>query len=128
MIKKIEAIIRSEKLSATIKELSAIGIVGLTIQPVKGRGRGVGMQLQWRGTLYNVDLLPRTMLTMIISEGNVDETVQAIMRGAATGEHGDGVIFVSPVEHIIRISSGETDREAISYQGDIDTRKNEREQ
>lgn len=122
MIKKIEAIIRSEKLSSTIKELSAIGIVGLTLQPVKGRGRGVGMQLQWRGTLYNVDLLPRTMITTIVSEGNVDETVQAIMRGAATGEHGDGVIFVSPVEHIIRISSGETDREAISYQGDIDTR------
>lgn len=123
MIKKIEAIIRSEKLSSTIKELSAIGIVGLTIQPVKGRGRGVGMQLQWRGTLYNVDLLPRTMITTIVSESNVDETVQAIMRGAATGEHGDGVIFVSPVEHIIRISSGETDREAISYQGDIDTRR-----
>lgn len=122
MIKKIEAIIRSEKLSSTIKELSAIGIVGLTIQPVKGRGRGVGMQLQWRGTLYNVDMLPRTMITTIVSESNVDETVQAIMRGAATGEHGDGVIFVSPVEHIIRISSGETDREAISYQGDIDTR------
>ncbi len=126
MIKKIEAIIRSEKLSSTIRELSAIGIVGMTVQPVKGRGRGVGLQLRWRGSLYNVDLLPRTMVTLIVSEGNVDETVQAIMRGAATGEHGDGVIFVSPVEHIIRISSGETDREAISYQGDIDTRKEQR--
>ncbi|MCY4525646.1 MAG: P-II family nitrogen regulator [Anaerolineaceae bacterium] len=126
MIKKIEAIIRSEKLSSTIRELSAIGIVGMTVQPVKGRGRGVGLQLRWRGSLYNVDLLPRTMVTLIVSEGNVDETVQAIMRGAATGEHGDGVIFVSPVEHIIRISSGETDREAISYQGDIDQRRQER--
>lgn len=126
MIKKIEAIVRSEKLSSTIRELSAIGIVGMTVQPVKGRGRGVGMQLRWRGALYNVDLLPRTMVTLIVSESNVDETVQAIMRGAATGEHGDGVIFVSPVEHIIRISSGETDREAISYQGDIDARKQQR--
>ncbi len=126
MIKKIEAIVRSEKLSSTIRELSAIGIVGMTVQPVKGRGRGVGMQLRWRGALYNVDLLPRTMVTLIVSESNVDETVQAIMRGAATGEHGDGVIFVSPVEHIIRISSGETDREAISYQGDIDARKEQR--
>ncbi|MCY3945615.1 MAG: P-II family nitrogen regulator [Anaerolineaceae bacterium] len=126
MIKKIEAIVRSEKLSSTIRELSAIGIVGMTVQPVKGRGRGVGMQLRWRGALYNVDLLPRTMVTLIVSETNVDETVQAIMRGAATGEHGDGVIFVSPVEHIIRISSGETDREAISYQGDIDARKEQR--
>ncbi len=123
MIKKIEAIVRSEKLSSTIRELTAIGIVGMTVQPVKGRGRGVGVQLRWRGALYNVDLLPRTMITLIVSESNVDETVQAIMRGAATGEHGDGVIFVSPVEHIIRISSGETDREAISYQGDIDARK-----
>ncbi|MDD9956599.1 MAG: P-II family nitrogen regulator [Anaerolineaceae bacterium] len=126
MIKKIEAIVRTEKLSSTIRELSAIGIVGMTVQPVKGRGRGVGMQLRWRGALYNVDLLPRTMVTLIVSETNVDETVQAVMRGAATGEHGDGVIFVSPVEHIIRISSGETDREAISYQGDIDARKQQR--
>lgn len=125
MIKKIEAIIRSERLNSTVKELSAIGIVGLTVQPVKGRGRDVGMQLQWRGQLYNVELLPKTMLTLIVSEQNVDETVQAIFKGAATGEHGDGVIFVSPVEHIIRISSGETDREAISYQGDIDTRDTE---
>ncbi|MCE2490484.1 MAG: P-II family nitrogen regulator [Anaerolineae bacterium] len=125
-MKKIEAIIRSEKLSSTIRELSAIGIVGMTVQPVKGRGRGVGLQLRWRGSLYNVDLLPRTMVTMIVSESNVDETVQAIMRGAATGEHGDGVIFVSPVELIIRISSGETHREAISYQGDIDQRRQER--
>ena len=125
MIKKIEAIIRSELLNSTMKELSAIGIVGLTVQPVKGRGRDVGMQLQWRNTLYNVDLLPKTMLTLIVSEPNVEETIQAIFRGAATGEHGDGVIFVSPVEHIIRISSGETDREAISYQGDIDQRRHE---
>ncbi len=123
MIKKIEAIIRSEKLKATMQELSAIGIVGLTVQPVKGRGRGAGLQLQWRGDSYNVGLLPRTMISIILSEENVDETVQAIIKGAATGEKGDGVIFVSPVDSIVRISTGETDRAAISYQGDIDMRK-----
>ena len=68
MIKKIEAIIRSEKLNSTMKELSDIGIVGLTVQPVKGRGRGAGVQLQWRGNSYNVGLLPRTMISIILSE------------------------------------------------------------
>ncbi len=122
MIKKIEAIIRSEKLSATITELSAIGIVGLSVQPVKGRGRGAGIQLQWRGDSYNVGLLPKTLVTIILSEENVEATVAAIRSAASTGRQGDGMIFVSPVEDIMRISTGETGREAISYQGDIDTR------
>ncbi len=123
MIKKIEAIIRSEKLNSTMKELSDIGIVGLTVQPVKGRGRGAGVQLQWRGNSYNVGLLPRTMISIILSEENVEATVATIRSAAGTGKQGDGVILVSPVESIVRISTGETDRAAISYQGDIDSRK-----
>lgn len=123
MTKKIEAIIRHEKLHAVKSALSDIGIVGLTVAEVKGRGRGSGMQLQWRTGKYNVDLLPRVMLTIVLSDDNVDATVNAIREAAHTGEKGDGMIFIYPVENVIRISTGEEGREAISYQGDIDTRK-----
>lgn len=123
MTKKIEAIIREEKLNSVKQELSEIGIVGMTVANVRGRGRGIGMQLQWRTGIYNVDLLPRIMLTIVLSDDNVDATVEAIKKGAYTGDKGDGVIFVSPIENVIRISTGEEGREAITYQGDIDTRK-----
>jgi len=123
MIKKIEAVIRPEKLSATIKALSAIGVIGLSAQDVKGRGRDAGLQLQWRGDTYNVELLPKTMVTIIISEENVEKTGETIRETAGTGSQGDGVIFVSPVEDIVRISTGETGRESISYQGDVDSLK-----
>ena len=123
MTKKIEAVIRQEKLHAVKNALSDIGIVGLTVTDVKGRGRGSGMQLTWRTGRYVVDLLPRVMITIVLSDENVDATVNAIKSAAHTGEKGDGMIFISPVDNVIRISTGEEGREAISYQGDIDTRK-----
>lgn len=123
MTKKIEAIIRPEKLHAVKNALSDIGIVGLTVMEVKGRGRGNGMQLQWRTGRYVVDLLPRVMISIVLSDENVAATVDAIKTAAYTGEKGDGMIFIYPVENVIRISTGEEGREAISYQGDIDTRK-----
>jgi nitrogen regulatory protein P-II 1 len=124
MTKKIEAIIREEKLNPVKNALSEIGIVGMTITQVKGRGRGAGIQLQWRTGIYTVDLLPRVLVTIVLSDDNVDATVDAIKTAAYTGDKGDGVIFVSPIENVIRISTGEEGREAITYQGDIDTRKN----
>lgn len=123
MTKKIEAIIRPEKLQAVKKALSDIGIVGMTIFDVVGRGRGSGVQLQWRTGKYLVDLLPRKQINIILSDENVDATVNAIKQAAFTGDKGDGVIFILPVENVIRISTGEEGRAAISYQGDIDTRK-----
>jgi nitrogen regulatory protein P-II 1 len=123
MTKKIEAIIRQEKLHAVKNALSEIGIVGMTVIEVKGRGRGRGLQLQWRTGKYNVDLLPRLMVSIVLSDDNVDATVAAIKKAAYTGDKGDGVIFISPVDNVIRISTGEEGREALSYQGDIDTRK-----
>lgn len=123
MTKKIEAIIRPEKLQAVKKALSDIGIVGMTIFDVVGRGRGSGVQLQWRTGKYLVDLLPRKQINIILSDENVDATVNAIKKAAFTGDKGDGVIFILPVENVIRISTGEEGRAAISYQGDIDTRK-----
>lgn len=123
MTKKIEAVIREEKLHAVKLALSDIGIIGMTVMNVRGRGRGSGMQLQWRTGIYNVDLLPRVLLTIVLSDDNVDVTVEAIKAAAYTGEKGDGMIFVSPIENVIRISTGEEGREAITYQGDIDSRK-----
>jgi len=123
MTKKIEAIIREEKLSAVKAALSEAGIVGLTVLPVRGRGRGSGMKLQWRTGTYVVDLLPRVQINIVLSDDNVEPTVTAIKDAAYTGEKGDGMIFVYPVEDVIRISTGERGREAITYQGDIDTRK-----
>lgn len=123
MTKKIEAVIREEKLHAVKLALSDIGIIGMTVMNVRGRGRGSGMQLQWRTGIYNVDLLPRVLLTIVLSDDNVDVTVEAIKAAAYTGEKGDGMIFVSPIENVIRISTGEEGREAITYLGDIDSRK-----
>lgn len=123
MTKKIEAILREEKLTPVKQALTDVGIVGLTVSPVRGRGRGSGIQMQWRTGSYTVDLLPRIMITIVLSDENVDATVEAIKSAAYTGEKGDGVIFISPVDNVIRISSGEEGREAITYQGDIDTRK-----
>ena len=94
----------------------------MTVTPVRGRGRGGGLQLQWRTGTYKVDLLPKVMLTIILSDENVDKTVEAIKSAAHTGDKGDGVIFISPVDNVIRISSGEEGREAITYQGDIDSK------
>lgn len=123
MTKKIEAILREEKLTPVKQALTKIGIVGMTVTQVRGRGRGSGIQMQWRTGSYTVDLLPRIMITIILSDENVDTTVEAIKSAAYTGEKGDGVIFISPVENVIRISSGEEGRDAITYQGDIDSRK-----
>ncbi|MFQ3567289.1 MAG: P-II family nitrogen regulator [Aggregatilineales bacterium] len=123
MTKKIEAIIREEKFQAVKRALSEIGIIGMTVMEVRGRGRGSGLQLQWRTGTYQVDLLPRKQINIILSDENVDATVEAIKQAAYTGEKGDGMIFIYPVENVIRISTGEEGRAAISYQGDIDTRK-----
>ena len=123
MTKKIEAIIREEKLNAVKKALSEIGIVGMNIIQVRGRGRGAGMQLQWRTGTYNVELLPRIQLNIVLSDENVDTTIETIKKAAYTGDKGDGMIFVYPVERVVRISSNEVDHDALMYQGDIDSRK-----
>lgn len=123
MLKKIEAIVRREKFEDVKKALSDIGIVGLSVSQIQGRGRGAGMLIHGRTGTYSVDLLPKTMVTIILSDHNVQATVKAIQSAAITGDKGDGIIVVSPVENVIRISTGEEGAEAIKYQGDIDTRE-----
>jgi nitrogen regulatory protein P-II 1 len=122
MIKKIEAYIRPEKFDEVKNGLSDIGIVGLTVSDVRGRGRGAGMLIHGRTGDYLIDLLPRTLVTVVLSEHNVAATVEAIRKASYTGEKGDGVIFISPIEDVIRISTDERNTEALQYQGDIDSR------
>lgn len=122
-MKKIEAYIRPEKFEEVKAALSEAGIVGLSVSTVQGRGRGAGVVVHGRTGDYIIDFTPRTLITIVLSDHNVEATVSAIKKAAYTGDKGDGVIFVSPVEEIIRISSGERGAEALQYQGDIDSKK-----
>lgn len=120
MTKKIEAIIREERLEAVKEALTEIGIVGLNILQVRGRGRTGGIKIQTRSRSYIVDLIPKIQVNIILSDDNVDATIDAICAAARTGAEGDGMIFVYPVNDVVRISTGERGRAAITYQGDID--------
>ena len=123
MTKKIEAIIREDKLDDVKDALTEIGIIGLNVAQVRGRGRDGGIKLTWRTGSYVVDLVPRVQINIVLSDDNVEPTIEAIRKGAYTGDEGDGVIFVYPVEDVIRISTGERGRAAITYQGDIRRQK-----
>jgi nitrogen regulatory protein P-II 1 len=106
-MKKIEAIIREEKLEAVKKGLEDIGYMGITVTEVVGRGHQKGLVLQWRAGEYRVDLLPKLKLEVVVMDEDVSKVASAIITGARTGEMGDGKIFVSPVENAIRIRTGE---------------------
>lgn len=123
MTKKIEAIIREEKLNDVKEALHRIGIVGMNVSEVRGHGREGGVVLTGRQGTYKVDLLPRIQVNIVLSDHNVEATVQAISDAARTGHVGDGLIFISPVEEVIRIRTGERGREALTYEGDIDSQR-----
>ncbi|MCS6825289.1 MAG: P-II family nitrogen regulator [Caldilinea sp.] len=123
MTKKIEAIIREEALQDVKNALREIGIVGLNVHEVHGHGRQGGIELSWRGTSYQMDLLPKIQVNIVLSDHNVDKTVEAIVKAARTGKEGDGIIFIYPVEDVIRIRTGERGSDALKYKGDIDDRK-----
>ena len=123
MTKKIEAIFREEKLNAVKEALYDIGIVGMNIMEVRGHGRQGGIELAGRIGTYKVDLLPRVQLNIILSDHNVEKTIETIQRAAQTGNIGDGIIFVYPVEEVIRIRTSEHGHDALTYEGDIDTRQ-----
>lgn len=123
MTKKIEAFIREEKFEEVKQALAAIGIVGMNVLQVHGHGRQGGLTLAWRTGTYKVDMLPRFQLNIVLSDDNLDKTIETIRNAAYTGQVGDGIIFVYPVEDVIRIRTNERGREALSYPDDIDTRK-----
>jgi len=123
MFKKIEAIIREEKLNDVKKALADIGIVGLNVSEIRGHGRQGGITLNGRSGSYKVDLLPRVQINIVLSEHNLEKTIDTIIESARSNAVGDGIIFVMPVEDVIRIRTGERGREALMYEGDIDSRK-----
>jgi len=123
MLKKIEAIIREDKLIDVKEALREIGIVGLYVFEIRGHGRQGGITLVGRSGSYQVDMLVKIQLNIILSEDNLDETIETILDAASTGETGDGLIFVFPVEEAIRIRTRERGHEAVMYPGDIDERK-----
>jgi nitrogen regulatory protein P-II 1 len=123
MFKKIEAYIRPEKLDEVKAALREIGIVGMNVVEVRGHGRQGGIVLTGRRGTYQVDMLPRIQLNIVLSDRNVEKTVEAISKAAVTGREGDGVIFIYPVEEVIRIRTGERGSQALTYAGDIDQRR-----
>jgi len=106
-MKKIEAIIREERLDAVKKALEDVGYMGITITEVAGRGRQKGLVLQWRAGEYRVDLLPKLKVELVVLDEDLAKATSAIVDNARSGEMGDGKIFILPVENAIRIRTGE---------------------
>ena len=112
-MKKIEAIIREERLEAVTKALEEYGYFGMTVSQVSGRGRQGGISLQWRAGEYRVNLLPKIKVEIVVLDEDVPRSLNAITRSAKTGEMGDGKIFVLPVENAVRVRTGEEGVNAI---------------
>lgn len=112
-MKKIEAIVRPEKLPSVIEALQEVGYPGMTITDVKGHGKQKGLTQQWRGREYKVDFLAKTKVEVVVIDEDVAATLSAIVRAARIGETGDGKIFVLPVENAVRVRTGDRGDDAI---------------
>ena len=123
MLKKIEAIIREDKVTDVKDALAEIGIVGLNMFEVRGHGRQGGIQLVGRAGTYQVNMLPKIQINIVLSDRNLEDAIEAILKSAYTGEPGDGIIFVYPVEEVIRVRTRERGPGAMMYPGDTDTKR-----
>jgi nitrogen regulatory protein P-II 1 len=112
-MKKIEAIIREERLNAVKAALEEKSYYGMTVSEVSGRGKQKGIPLQWRVGEYRVDLLPKVKIELVLLDEDVAEAVNAIIRTARTGNTGDGKIFILPVEGVVRVRTGDRNESAI---------------
>ncbi|MEE8167955.1 MAG: P-II family nitrogen regulator [Candidatus Hydrothermarchaeales archaeon] len=112
-MKKIEAIIRREKLENVRMALDEEGFAGMTLTEVKGRGRQKGIIQRWRGREYRVEVLPKVKLEIVVDDADLEKVLSTIIEEAKTGEVGDGKIFVSPVEDVVRVRTGERGKGAI---------------
>jgi nitrogen regulatory protein P-II 1 len=112
-MKRVEAVIKPFKLEDVKDSLAEIGITGMTVSEVKGYGRQKGHSELYRGAEYVVDFLPKIKMEMVVDDESVEQVVNTIVNAARTGKIGDGKIFVSDIEQVIRIRTGETDSEAI---------------
>lgn len=106
-MKQIIAIVRPEKFNDVKNELVLVGCDGMTVSEVKGRGSQKGVRESYRGSSYCIDLLPKTRIEIVAHDEQVDQFVDAIKKGAYTGNIGDGKIFIQPVENVIRIRTAE---------------------
>ncbi len=112
-MKQITAIVKPFKLDDVREALAAVGVAGLTVTEVKGFGRQKGHTELYRGAEYLVDILPKVKIEVVVNTGDVERCVDAIVSAARTGKIGDGKIFVTSVESIVRIRTGELDEQAI---------------
>ncbi len=112
-MKKIEAVVKPFKLDEVRDALSEIGVTGLTVTEVKGFGRQKGHTELYRGAEYVVDFLPKVKVEVVVADKLADQAIEAIVKAARTGKIGDGKIFVTSVEQVIRIRTGETDEAAV---------------
>jgi nitrogen regulatory protein PII len=112
-MKKIEAIIKPFKLEEVKEALAGLGVEGMTVTEVKGFGRQKGHTEIYRGSEYTVDFLPKMKIEVVLPDEQVNEAVEAIIKGAKTGKIGDGKVFVSSIENAVRIRTGETGDQAV---------------
>ena len=112
-MKRIVAIIRQEKFEDVKKALMDVGCEGMTVSEVKGRGSQQGIKESYRGSSYCIDLIPKTRVEVVVKDEGLDLLVDAIRKGAYTGNIGDGKIFIQPVDNVIRIRTGEEGDNAV---------------
>jgi len=112
-MKKIEATIRPEKLEPVRAALAELGIMGMTVSEVSGRGRQRGIALEWRAGEYRVEFLPKLRVEVVVLDEDLGKALNAIVTKARTGERGDGKVFVIPIENAIRIRTGDEGGSAI---------------
>lgn len=112
-MKKIEAIIRPEKLESVRRGLEKVGYSGLMISEIEGHGKQKGVVQQWRGEKYKVELLPKIRIEIVVKDEDAEKITVAIIDSAKTGEVGDGKIFISNIENAIRIRTGEKGEAAL---------------
>ena len=112
-MKKIEAIIRQEKLDDVKKALEEKSYFGMTVSEVSGRGKQKGISLQWRVGEHRIDLLPKLKIELVVLDEDVVPVIDAIVRNARTGDTGDGKIFILPVETVVRVRTGDRNEAAI---------------
>jgi nitrogen regulatory protein P-II 1 len=112
-MKKIEAVVKPFKLDEVREALAEVGVTGLTVTEVKGFGRQKGHTELYRGAEYVVDFLPKVKIEVVVTDKMLDNAIEAIVKAARTGKIGDGKIFVTAVEQVLRIRTGETDEAAV---------------
>ena len=112
-MKKIEAVVKPFKLEEVREALAEVGVTGLTVTEVKGFGRQKGHTELYRGAEYVVDFLPKVKIEVVVTEKMLEPAIEAIIKAARTGKIGDGKIFVTSVDHVVRIRTGETNEAAV---------------